>query len=77
MDRVSPEISVIGHFFADVLPSFLCSLDQRSRDIYLNKRPIDRRGLTLGFRILRFLGRALNNWLCFRNKRYKSVRVVY
>ena len=72
MDRVSPEISVIGHFFADVLPSFLCSLDQRSRDIYLNKRPIDRRGLTLGFRILRFLGR-----LCFRNKRYKSVKVVY
>ena len=63
VDRISPERSVIGHFFADVLPSFLCSGDQESRDIYLDKRPIDRRGLILGFRILRFLGRALSNWL--------------
>ena len=63
VDRISPERNVIGHFFADVLPSLLCSGNQESRDIYLNKRPIDKRGLTGGFRLLRLLGRALSNWL--------------
>lgn len=70
VDRISPERSVIGHFFADVLPALLCSGSQESRNNYLNKRPIDRRGLTLGFRILRALGRPLSNWLCIKNNHF-------
>ena len=56
VDRISPEKSILGHFFADVLPSLLCGLDQEGRNIYLRKRPVDDRGLTFGFRLRRFFG---------------------
>ena len=66
MDRISPERNVIGHFFNDVLPSFFCCHNPNDRDNcnkYLDKRPIDRCGLSGGFRLLRFLGSyiGLNN----------------
>ena len=60
VDRISPEKSIFGHFFADVLPSLLCGRGQKGRDIYLRKRPVDDRGLNFRFRLRRFLGMIIN-----------------